>query len=121
VTAPVTALAIGIGADYAAYFLFRLREEAARAPDFPAALRVTYETSGKAIFFVASAISAGYATLCLSPFAVHERLGVLVSVALLAAGVASLTVLPALARLAYESRFRSALLGSDLERPEDRA
>ena len=111
VTAPVTALAIGIGADCAAYFVFRLREETSRADDFPTALRATFETSGKAIFFVASAISVGYGTLCLSPFSVHVRLGVLVSLALLAASVASLTVLPALARLAYESRFRSTLLG----------
>ncbi|MDG2308910.1 MAG: MMPL family transporter [Candidatus Binatia bacterium] len=121
VTAPVTALGIGIGADYAAYFLFRLREETARRKDFGAALRATYDTSGKAIFFVASANSAGYATLCLSSFAIHVRLGVLVSVTLLAAGIASLTVLPALARLAYGSRLRSGLLGSVLERPEDRA
>lgn len=99
ITAPVTALAIGIGADYAAYFLFRLREENERTGDFPAAMRATYATSGKAIVFVASAIIVGYATLGLSPFSVHRRLGALVAVAMIAASLGSLTVLPALARL----------------------
>ncbi len=121
VTAPVTALAVGIGADYAAYFLFRLREEAGRHADFDDAMRATFATSGKAIVFVASAITVGYATLALSTFSVHRQLGVLVAVAMITASIASLTVLPALARLAHQSRFRSALLGTVLERPQGRA
>lgn len=121
VTAPVTALAVGIGADYAAYFLFRLREEISQQEDFAAALRATYATSGKAIVFVASAISVGYGALCVSSFSVHRQLGALVTIAMIAASVGSLTVLPALVRLAYQSRFRRALVGSVLERHSGRA
>lgn len=121
VTAPVTALGIGIGADYAAYFLFRLREELEREETFADAMRSTFETSGKAIVFVASAITVGYAALCVSSFSVHRQIGGLVAVAMFAAALASLTVLPSLARLAYESRFRRALVGRILERPENRA
>lgn len=121
VTAPVTALAIGIGADYAAYFLFRLREELSRSGNFDTALRATYATSGKAIVFVASAISVGYLSLAVSSFSVHRQIGVLVAIAMAAACIASLTVLPALARLVFHSRFRGALQESVLERPSGRA
>lgn len=114
VTAPVTALAVGIGADYAAYFLFRLREEAAARGDFAEALRATYQTSGKAIVFVASAIAGGYATLCTSSFQVHVRLGALVAAAMVVACIASLTVLPALVRVAHD---RGLLAGLLRERP----
>ncbi|MBM4265932.1 MAG: hypothetical protein FJ144_04860 [Deltaproteobacteria bacterium] len=121
VTAPVAALAVGMGADYAVYFLFRLREEYSRNADFPAALAETYETSGKSIVFVASAIIAGYATLCLSGFSVHVRLGALVAIAMLAAAVASLTILPALVCLLVRGRGREAVLGDVLEPPGERA
>ena len=121
VTASVAALAVGIGADYATYFLFRLREESQRGQDFPEALRATYAGSGRAIVFVASAISAGYASLCLSSFSVHRSLGALVALAMIAASTASLTVLPVLLRWAAESRLRSSLVGNLLERPSDRA
>lgn len=117
VTAPITALAVGIGADYAAYFLFRLREEAHRHASFEDAMRATYDTSGKAIVFVASAITGGYATLCLSSFSVHRRLGLLVAASMIVASVASLTVLPALARFAARTRLCAALLGEGAPRP----
>lgn len=114
VTAPVTALGIGIGADYAAYFLFRLREELGRDGNFERAMRTTFETSGKAIVFVASAITVGYAALGVSGFSIHRQIGGLIAVAMFAAALASLTLLPALARLAYESPLRGALFGAGL-------
>jgi predicted RND superfamily exporter protein len=121
VTAPFAALSVGIGADYAVYFLFRLREEAARHEDFATALRETYFTSGKAIVFVASAITAGYLALCVSGFSVHVRLSALVGLAMLASSVGSLTVLPALASLLARSRWRHTLLGRRLEPPRHAA
>jgi len=95
-TATISAIAVGIGADYAVYFLFRLREEFASAATLGEAVERTLDTSGKAILFVSSAIAAGYLTLCLSGFRYHIRLGTLVALAMVVSSAASLTVLPAL-------------------------
>lgn len=95
-TATISAMAVGIGADYAVYFLFRLREELARGAALDEAIERTLATSGKAILFVSSAIGAGYLTLCLSGFGYHVRLGSLVALAMMVSSFASLSVLPAL-------------------------
>ncbi len=94
-TSAISAMAVGIGADYAIYFLYRLREELADGHPLAEALSVSLRTSGKAILFVSSAIAAGYLTLCLSGFGYHVRLGSLVAFAMMVSSVASLTVLPA--------------------------
>jgi predicted RND superfamily exporter protein len=103
-TAAISAMAVGIGADYAVYFLFRLREELRAGHALEAAIDETLETSGKAILFVSSAIAVGYLTLCFSGFGYHVRLGSLVGLAMIVSSVASLTVLPALV-LAIRPRF----------------
>ena len=96
-TSTISAMAVGIGADYAVYFLFRLREELAQGASWPQAVERSLETSGKAILFVSSAIAAGYLTLCFSGFGYHIWLGTLVALAMAVSSAASLTVLPALA------------------------
>ncbi|MGH7896744.1 MAG: efflux RND transporter permease subunit [Candidatus Binatia bacterium] len=106
-TATISAMAVGIGADYAVYFLFRLREELGAGADLSAAIRRTLETAGKAILFVSSAIAAGYLTLCFSGFGYHIRLGTLVALAMVVSSAASLTVLPALV-MAFRPRFLDA-------------
>jgi uncharacterized protein len=95
-TSAICSMAIGIGADYAMYFLFRVREELALAGHYDLAIRRALVTSGKAVFFVSSAIAVGYATLCLSGFAFHVRLGGLVSLAMIVSSLATLVLLPAL-------------------------
>jgi predicted RND superfamily exporter protein len=115
-TATISAMAVGIGADYAVYFLFRLREELASADTLVEAVERTFETSGKAILFVSSAIAAGYLTLSFSGFGYHIRLGTLVALAMAVSSIASLTVLPALV-LKLRPRFvcahRSATSGTE--------
>ncbi|HSD11343.1 MAG TPA: MMPL family transporter [Candidatus Binatia bacterium] len=95
-TATISAMAVGIGADYAVYFLFRLREEIVAGKTLEAAVERTLDTSGMAILFVSSAIAAGYLTLCFSGFGYHVRLGTLVALAMAVSSAGSLTVLPAL-------------------------
>jgi predicted RND superfamily exporter protein len=95
-TATISAMAVGIGADYAIYFLFRLREEIEAGRPLEEAVGRTLGTSGMAILFVSSAIAAGYLTLCFSGFGYHVRLGTLVALAMAVSSAASLTVLPAL-------------------------
>ncbi|HBZ68374.1 MAG TPA: hypothetical protein DEP35_00880, partial [Deltaproteobacteria bacterium] len=62
------------------------------------------QTSGGAIFFVASAIAAGYATLMASNFALWRQLGAYVAIMMATSALATLTLIPALV-LIFEPRF----------------
>ncbi len=96
ITSPIAAMAVGIGSDYAVYFLFRFREELAVSRTPGLALASTMQTSGKAIVYVSSAIAGGYLVLCVSGFVFHIELGVLVALAMVVSSLAAITVLPAL-------------------------
>lgn len=103
-TSAISAMAVGIGADYAIYLLFRIREELGQGGDLAIALRRALMTSGKAILFVSSAIACGYATLCFSGFAFHRHLGALVALAMLVSSLSALLLLPAIVA-AFRPRF----------------
>ncbi len=94
-TATVSAMGVGIGADYAIYMIYRFREELARLPDERLAAGVTLATSGKAVLFVAAAISAGYGSLFFSDFYVNHILSELVPLTMVVSCTAALTVMPA--------------------------
>lgn len=93
--AMISAMAVGIGADYAMYFLNRVREELARGGDISVCLRRALLTSGKAVLFVSSAIACGYTMLCFSGYQLHVQLGGLVSLAMMVSSVSTLVLLPA--------------------------
>jgi predicted RND superfamily exporter protein len=94
-TATIAAMAVGIGADYAIYFAYRLREEYARLGDEAAAVGAAIATSGKAVFFVAVAISVGYGTLAFSDFYLNRVLARLVPLTMAVSALVALTLLPA--------------------------
>ena len=92
-----SALAIGIGADYAIYMLFRLREELALGTQESAAFRKVLRTAGKACLFVASAVAGGYAVQAFSRgYYPHTWNALLIGTAMLVSVTAALTVMPAL-------------------------
>jgi predicted RND superfamily exporter protein len=95
-TAPLAAMAVGIGADYAIYFVFRFREELAVSATRELALASTLRTSGKAIVYVSSAISGGYLVLCTSGFVYHRELSMMIALAMTVSSIAAITLLPAL-------------------------
>jgi uncharacterized protein len=95
-TATISAMALGIGADYAIYFLFRFREELSKSGDWERALEIAETTSGKAILFVASSITLGYCCLMLSGFLPHVYLGILVPITMIVTSVGTLTILPSI-------------------------
>ena len=79
ITAMTTAaMAIGIGADYEIYLLFRFKEELARTGSVLEATRASMLTSGKAILLVAIAVASGYAVLQASSFAFYNTLSSMV-------------------------------------------
>jgi len=99
VVASIAAISVGIGADYAIYFLYRLREEYRVSGDIRLALHESMETSGRAVLFVALAVSAGFAVNIPSDFLGFHRMGIFVPTAMLVSCLTALTLLPALVLL----------------------
>ncbi|MBI5179502.1 MAG: outer membrane lipoprotein-sorting protein [Nitrospinae bacterium] len=96
-TSTISAMAVGIGADYAIYLAYRLKEELARGEDETEAVHRAFATAGKAVSLVAISVAAGYFILVFSyGFLIHFWLGLLISLAMVASAIASLTLFPAL-------------------------
>ncbi len=98
------AMAIGIGADYEIYLLFRFREELARTGSVLAATRNSMLTSGKAIVLVAISVAAGYAVLQLSDFAFYNQLSTMVIATMMTSAFFALFFLRALMMI-FRPRF----------------
>lgn len=108
------AMAIGVGADYEIYLLYRFREELARSGDVSAATRASMLTSGKAILFVALSIIGGYSVLQASDFAFFNQISTMVMATMAISAFFALFFLRAL-MLIFKPRFifgedRKALL-----------
>lgn len=110
-TAAVTAMAVGIGADYGVYLLFRFREELSMGRTHRIALHRTMLTSGRAIIFVSSAVGLGYAVLCFSGFRVFVQLGALVGLAMFSSSISALLILPSLLTLLEPTSWYAKVTG----------
>ena len=100
-----SAMAVGIGADYAIYLVYRLREEIGQGVDEVTAVRHVLATAGKACLFVASAVAVGYGVLWFSPgFYIHSWLATLIACSMLVSVFAALTLIPALV-LVFRPKF----------------
>ncbi|MBA2252142.1 MAG: RND family transporter [Nitrospirales bacterium] len=95
-TAAVSTMAVGVGADYAIYVIYRMREEMRQHGDPDKGLRTTLGTAGKAVVYVALAVGAGYSVLMLTGFGMHARLGFLVAIAMAVSCLAAIVILPAM-------------------------
>lgn len=111
-TAVISALAVGIGADYAVYFLFRVREEYGLDRDLQQAMLRSMNTSGKAIFYVSSAVGLGYAVLCISGFRIFVQLGAFVALSMATSSLTTLLVVPSLLTLMARSNLIHGILPS---------
>jgi len=98
------AMAIGIGADYEIYLLFRFREELARSGNVLTATRQSLLTSGKAILFVAISIIGGYAVLQVSDFAFYRSVSNMVMATMVISALFALFFLRALMMI-FKPRF----------------
>lgn len=93
-TALCSAMAVGIGADYAIYLLYRAKQETAQT--LPQTIANAVGSAGAACLFVALAIALGYSVLMLSyDFYPHVWIGLMVGLAMLVSVLATLIVLPA--------------------------
>ena len=103
-TAVTAAMAIGIGADYELYLLFRFREELRKHQNLRIATRESLLTSGKAILFVAMSVAGGYSVLLTSDFGFYSRLSVMVIATMLVSALSALLFLRAMMML-FKPRF----------------
>ncbi len=111
-----SAMAIGIGADYAIYLLYRIREELQKTTDVDTALFNVMRTAGKAVVYVASAITCGYAVLMLSfNFYVHIWFGLLIVLSMIISATSALVPIPSLIKLATPKFLRGTGADADEE------
>jgi len=92
-TSLVSAMAVGVGADYAIYLSFRMREELRSHLPETEALRRAFLSAGKATIFVSTAVAGGFGVLLFSfGFNIHLWMGILIAFAMLVSSFSTLTV-----------------------------
>jgi predicted RND superfamily exporter protein len=96
-TALVSAMAVGIGADYGIYMSYRMKEELKNYDDENVAIEKSFKSAGKAAIFVSTAVAGGFGVLMFSfGFTMHIWMGFLIALAMLVSSFSALTVFPAL-------------------------
>jgi len=98
-TALIASVCIGIGVDYSIHFISRYRIESKRREKLSEIITATMNTSGRAIFLNAAAISCGFAVLLFSKFMVLAHLGFLIPLIMLFNAFGALIVIPAFLNL----------------------
>lgn len=93
-TSMFASLAVGVGVDYGIHFLhrFELEREAGRSPH--EAVGATVDTVGRALFWNALVLGAGFGLLTVSSMPPNHRLGLLLAGAALGCWAATLLLLP---------------------------
>lgn len=93
----ISAMAVGIGADYAIYLLHRMREQARLGDPPDSAVRHALLSAGQATLFVSTAVAGGFGVLALSwGYNVHQWLALFIVLAMVVSAMAALFVLPSL-------------------------
>ncbi|MCZ7414537.1 MMPL family transporter [Streptomyces sp. WMMC897] len=112
-------LGLGLAIDYSLLFITRYREELKTGASIPDAIRSTTTTVGRTILFSAVTLAVAFLSLLVMPFAMFQSVALAGTATALAAGVATLVIVPALLAWAGPriDRFR---LVRRKERPEVR-
>lgn len=95
-TITIAAITVGIGVDHAIHYIYRFRDEFAKDGDYLATMHRSHATIGRAMFYTAITIIAGFSILALSEFVPSIYFGLLTALAMSAALLGSLTLLPLL-------------------------
>ena len=98
-TSMFAAIAIGLGVDFAIHTLDRIRTLTRRHGITDAAILGMFPTTGRALLFNFIAIALGFGVLATSDVPPLIKFGALVAIAVAAAFLAAMTVVPALVRL----------------------
>ena len=92
-TITVAAISVGMAVDNTIHYIYRYKKELKKNKS-ELALKNAHSTTGRAIFYTASTIAAGFCILSLSNFFPTVLFGVFTSIAMILAFVSSLTLLP---------------------------
>ena len=92
-TITVAAISVGMAVDNTIHYIYRYKKEL-RKNGSDIALKNAHSTTGRAIFYTASTIAAGFCILSLSNFFPTVLFGVFTSIAMMLAFLCSLTLLP---------------------------
>ncbi len=95
-TITIAAISVGIGVDNTIHYMHRFKREFPRIGNYRETMFYCHGSIGKAMYFTSMTIVAGFSILALSNFVPTIVFGLLTSVAMLMALIASLTLLPQL-------------------------
>jgi|TARA_B110000483_G_scaffold228870_1_gene292277 predicted RND superfamily exporter protein len=95
-TITIAAISVGMGVDNSIHYIHRFRTELAVDGDYQAAMHRSHATIGRALIYTATTIIAGFSLLSLSNFIPSIYFGLFTSLAMVAALLGSLTLLPAM-------------------------
>ena len=95
-TITIAAISVGIAVDNTIHYIIRFKREFAQNGNYSETIKICHGSIGKAMYYTSSIIVIGFSILSLSNFIPTIYFGLLTGLAMLAALVASLTLLPAL-------------------------
>jgi len=95
-TITIAAITVGVGVDHAIHYLHRYQREYARDGDYIAAMHRSHASIGRAMYYTSVTIIVGFSILALSKFIPSIYFGLLTALAMFAAILGSLTLLPKL-------------------------
>ena len=95
-TITIAAISVGIAVDNTIHYIIRFKREFPKDRDYFAAIERCHGSIGKAMYYTSVTIIFGFSILALSNFIPTIYFGLLIGLAMLAALVASLTLLPSL-------------------------
>lgn len=95
-TITIAAITVGIGVDHAIHYITRFRREFALDGNYLAAMHRAHTSIGLALFYTAITIIVGFSILAFSNFIPSVYFGLLTALAMTAALLGSLTLLPRL-------------------------
>ena len=93
-TITVAAISVGMAVDNTIHYIYRYKKELKKTNSVEQALENAHTTTGRAIFYTATTIAAGFCILSLSNFFPTVLFGLFTSLAMVLAFITSLTVLP---------------------------
>ena len=95
-TITIAAITVGIGVDHSIHYITRFKREFALDGDYIGAMHRAHNSIGQALFYTAITIIIGFSILTLSNFIPSIYFGLLTGLAMIAALLGSMTLLPKL-------------------------
>lgn len=114
-TITIAAVIIGIGVDDAIHYLHRFKEEIDEGHSTVTAVKITHESTGKALYLTTLIVVVGFSVLLFSRFVPTVYFGWLAALAMILALTANLTLLPALLVKTYNRSGKQSSISSSTE------